>query len=191
MLLKTTKKIKRVAFFGDADLTKNDSAYKTAFATAKLLAENGYIIVNGGGPGIMKASTEGVKSVGGKVELVIIDPKKEPGNYEGSDRENVEYASKVYKMANIENRVSKLVEIADAFVVFKGGTGTLAEVGLVWELAKFEYGHHEPIIFVGREWKKIVQEIVTKLNFEEKEKRVVTTAETAQEVLMVITGVGS
>lgn len=188
---KTKKLIKRVAFFGDADLKENDSAYKTATETARLLAENGYIIVNGGGPGIMRASTQGAKLVGGRVELVIIDPKKEPDNYEGSDKENVEYASKVYKMANIENRVSKLVEIADAFVVFKGGTGTLAEVGLVWEMAKFEYGHHEPVIFVGKEWRKIVKEIVTKLNFEEKEKRVVTVVEEAGDVIKALKMVGN
>ena len=191
MILKTSKKIKRVAFFGDADLTPRTEAYKLVEDTAELLAENGYIIVNGGGPGIMRASTEGARRVGGEVELVIIDPKKEPGNYEGSDGENVKYASKVYKMANIENRVGKLVEIADAFVVFKGGTGTLAEVGLVWELAKFDYGHHEPVIFVGKQWKKMVNALEEGMGFEEKEKRVVTVVDTAEEVLRLLTKAGN
>lgn len=191
MISKTSKKIKRVAFFGDADLNDKDRAYKLALQTAKLLAENGYIIVNGGGPGVMKASTEGARLAEGRVELVIIDPKKEPGNYEGSDRENVKYASEVYKMANIENRVGKLVEIADAFVVFRGGTGTLAEVGLVWELAKFDYGHHEPVIFVGKQWKKVVNALEEGMGFEEKEKRVIATVETAEEVLRALTKAGS
>jgi uncharacterized protein (TIGR00725 family) len=186
MIAKTNKKIVRVAFFGDADLGERTEAYKLAEDTAELLANNGYIVVNGGGPGIMRASTEGAKRVGGKVELVIINPKDEPGNYEGSDKENVAYASHVYKTKNIEERVGKLVEIADAFVIFRGGTGTLAEVGLVWELAKFEFGHHEPLIFVGDEWKTIVHDIVTKLKFEEKEKRVVATVDTPQKVLKAL-----
>lgn len=189
MIAKTDKNIKRVAFFGDADLPVNDRSCVLAKETAKLLAENGYIIVNGGGPGIMKASTDGAEMGGGKVELVIIDPKFEPGNYEGSDKENMDYAQKIYMTKNIHERVSKLVEIADAFVIFKGGTGTLAEVGLVWELAKFEYGHHEPLVFVGKEWEIIVKDIISKMHFEEKEKRVVATVETAKEVLKALTAV--
>ena len=186
MLAKTKKKIRRVAFFGDADIKKTDSAYILATKTARLLAENGYIIVNGGGPGIMAASTEGAIEVGGKVELVIIDPKKVPGNYEGVNYENMSDANKLYKTNNIEERVGKLVEISDAFVIFRGGTGTLAEVGLVWELAKFEYGHHEPLVFVGKEWERVVNDIVTKMKFEEKEKRVVSTVETAEGVLRAL-----
>jgi len=186
MIAKTNKIIKRIAFFGDANLPDNDSSCILAKETAKLLAENDYIVVNGGGPGIMKASTDGAALGGGKVELVIIDPKHEPGNYEGSDKENMEYADKIYNTKNIHERVSKLVEIADAFVIFKGGTGTLAEVGLVWELAKFEFGHHEPLIFVGKEWELIVKDIINKMHFEEKEKRVVATVETPVEVLKAL-----
>lgn len=186
MIAKTDKDIKRVAFFGDADLPDGDPSCVLAKSTAKLLAENGYIVVNGGGPGIMKASTDGAALGGGKVEIVIINPKFEPGNYEGSDKENMDYADKIYKTKNIHERVSKLVEIADAFVIFKGGTGTLAEVGLVWELAKFDFGHHEPLIFVGREWEVIVKDITGKMHFEEKEKRVVATVDTGEEVLKAL-----
>jgi hypothetical protein len=188
---KTKKQIKRVAFFGDADLKPTDAAYETAVATSRLLAENGYIIVNGGGPGIMRASTDGAKSAGGLVEVVIIDPEKVPGNYEGSDNENLEYASQIYKTDKIEDRTEKLIEVADAYVIFKGGTGTLAEMSLVWELAKFEYGHHEPIIFVGKEWKEVVDVIEKNMGFEEKEKRVVATAETPEEVLTALVQAGS
>lgn len=191
MIAKTDKKIKKIAFFGDADLPDNDKSCVLAKETAKLLAENGYIVINGGGPGVMKASTDGAALGGGKIELVIIDPKFEPGNYEGSDKENMDYADKIYKTKNIHERVSKLVEIADAFVIFKGGTGTLAEVGLVWELAKFDFGHHEPLIFVGKEWKIIVNDITSKMHFEEKEKRVVAAVDTGEEVLKALKQVES
>lgn len=186
MLAKTSKKIKRVAFFGDAMLGPKTAEYGLAKETAKLLAKTGLIIVNGGGPGIMEAATRGVREAGGRAELVIIDPNKEPNNYEGTDHDNLDYASKIYTTNNYQERLNKLVEIADAFVVFKGGTGTLSEVGLVWELAKFDYGHHEPIIFMGKEWKEIIELIEKKMNFEEKEKRVVTVVERAEEVIETI-----
>jgi len=98
MLAITKKKIKRVSFFGDADAKKTDQHYIDAFNTARLLAENGYIIVNGGGPGVMLASTLGAKSVNGKVEVVIIDEKINMGKYyEGSEINNKGNVDQVYR----------------------------------------------------------------------------------------------
>lgn len=182
MLAKTKKQIKRVAFFGDAMIKPHEETYKLAVETAELLAKNGYIIVNGGGPGIMGAASKGARLGGGKVELVVLDPKKQPENYEGIDEENFKYAQKVYKTESYPKRLNKLVEIADAFVIFRGGTGTLSEVGLVWEMAKFEYGHHEPLIFVGKEWKEVIETLEKNMDYEQKEKRVVTVVDSAEEV---------
>jgi hypothetical protein len=187
MITKTTKIIKRVAFFGDADAKKNDQHFEDAYNTAKLLAENGYIIVNGGGPGVMLASTLGAKAGNGRAEIVIIDEKVDMGeNYEGSGTDNKAKADKIYRTNNIQNRTNKLVEIADAFVVFKGGTGTLSEVGLVWEIAKFNYGKHEPVIFFGKEWKEIVETMIRELDFEKKEQKVVALIDSSEEVLEII-----
>jgi len=186
MIIQTRKKIKRVAFFGDADLKPTDPTFRLAEETAKILAESGYIIVNGGGPGVMLAATLGAKLAGGKAEVVVINQEDEPGNYEGTDSKNMGSADVKYQTGDINSRTKKLVEIADAFVIFKGGTGTLAEVGMVWELAKFEYGHHEPLIFVGREWSEVIKTIEEKMNFEEKEKRVVVTVDKPEEVLRAL-----
>jgi uncharacterized protein (TIGR00730 family) len=188
-MIKTTKKITRVAFFGDAMAQKSDENYRLAFETANLLAKNGYIIVNGGGPGVMEAATLGAKEGGGKVELVVLDPRKIPENYEGIDKKNEDLANKIYITNNYQERMDKLVDIADAYVIFKGGSGTLSEVGLVWEMAKFEYSHHEPLIFVGKEWEKVVKSIIENMEFENKEKRVVATVEKPEEVLKALTTV--
>jgi hypothetical protein len=186
MLAETKKNIKRVAFFGDADAKETDQHFTEAFETAKLLAEAGYIIVNGGGPGVMKASTLGAKKGKGKVEIVILDPKKQPGNFEGTDLENYHLANKVIETDNYPNRLNKLIEIADAFVVFKGGTGTLSEVGMTWGMAKFDYGKHEPLIFVGDCWKNTVETLISNMGFDAVEKKVYDLAENPQEVLKII-----
>lgn len=182
-MMKTNKKILRVAFFGDAEATDKQNHFKIAKKTASLLAKNGYIITNGGGPGVMLASTLGAKEAGGKVEVVVVKKENLPGNFEGECVENLKLADKVYEMANYENRLNKLVEIADAFVIFKGGTGTLAEVGIVWSKAKFDYGNHEPLIFVGKEWQQIVPIIAQKLGLETTEKRVYIVVNRPEEVL--------
>lgn len=185
-MIETSKKITRIAFFGDADLKPNSKPYQYAYDTAKLLAKSGYIIVNGGGSGIMGAATSGAKAGNGKVELVVMDPKFIPNNYEGIDDENLKYSSKTYYEKSYPDRLNKLVEIADAFVVFKGGTGTLSEVGIVWENAKFEYGHHEPVIFFGNDWRQIIKLIESSMNYQGIEKRVVTVVDTPEEVLKTL-----
>ena len=190
-MVKTNKKIVRVAFFGDAAALDGQIHFELARKSAKLLAEAGYIIVNGGGPGIMLASTLGAKEGKGKVELSILKKDREPGNYEGSSTLNLKLADKIYEMSNYENRMDKLVEIADAYVIFKGGTGTLAEVGLVWSKAKFDFGNHEPLIFVGREWEEIIPVLAKSLKLETIEKDVYKLVETPEEVIRALESVES
>jgi predicted Rossmann-fold nucleotide-binding protein len=184
---KTTKIIKRVAFFGDAMAKKSEESFIAAKETARLLAENGYIIVNGGGPGIMLASTLGAKEGKGKVEIVTMDPKVNMGkNFEGSSEENTSKADKWYKEKDYLKREGKLIEIADAFVIFKGGTGTISEIGLTWSLAKFDFGHHEPLIFFGNFWKQILRDLGKDLDLEKKEQEVYTIVDRPEDVLRVI-----
>jgi len=189
MLKKTTKVIKNVAMYGDAEALDGQRHFELARKTAKLLAENGFTIINGGGPGIMLAATIGAKEGKGRVELSIVDKKNLPDNFEASSPLNLKLADKVYEMGNYENRLNKLIEIADAHVIFRGGTGTIAEVGLVWSKAKFDFGKHEPLIFVGKEWENIVPVIANDLKLETVEKEVYKLVNTPEDVLRALTSV--
>jgi len=186
MLAKTKKIIKRVAIFGDADAKKTDQHFIDAYNTAKILAENGYIIINGGGPGVMLAATMGAKAGGGRVETVILNPKKKPANYEGSNKENDDLADKIIKTKSYPDRLNKLIEVGDAFVIFDGGVGTLSEVGLTWQMAKFEYGKHEPLIFFGEKLEGLVNTLIAELKYDSIEKKVYEIALTPEEVLKII-----
>ena len=84
------------------------------------------------------------------------------------------------------DRTEKVVELADAHIVFKGGTGTMAELALVWEKAKFEFGNHEPLIFYGDCWKNTVEDLVNNLNFDSLERKVYAFANSPEEVLDII-----
>src|SRR3989344_8883282 len=61
---RTKKKMERIAFLGGAGINSDEQEYKDAYETAKLLAQNGYTVVNGGGPGIMTAATQGAHAGG-------------------------------------------------------------------------------------------------------------------------------
>jgi uncharacterized protein (TIGR00725 family) len=186
MLAKTKKIIKRVAIFGDADAKKTDQHFIDAFNTAKLLAENGYIVINGGGPGVMLAATLGAKAGGGRVETVVLDPKKKMPNYEGSNKENDDLADKIIKTKDYPSRLNKLIEVGDAFVIFDGGVGTLSEVGLTWQMAKFDYGKHEPLIFFGEKLEGLVNTLIAELKYDPIEKKVYEIALTPEEVVEII-----
>lgn len=184
------KKFKRplhVAFFGDAHIPKNDSVFVDAFDCSQLLAQNKCTILNGGGPGIMLASTLGAKSVHGRVELVVIDPKNEPKNhYEGQSSENISLANRIFTLKSYQGRINKLIKLADAYVIFYGGTGTLAEMTYVWSKAKFAYPHQRPLIFFGKKWRKIISTLSHELNLEKIEQKVCFFANSPDDVLKIL-----
>jgi uncharacterized protein (TIGR00725 family) len=175
--------IKNIAFFGDADTPKSDPSYQDAYEIAKLLAKEGYTIVNGGGPGIMDASTEGAEAVGGETLSVTFYPKDAPG-YEGRYVGNVTDVE--IKTGNYIERMFKLLEHGDMFIIFKGGSGTMSEFGTAWVLAKIYYGHHKPFILYGDFWVNIIDCIKKNMNIDQEELSVFEIVSRHEEVLPTI-----
>lgn len=165
----TSKKeviFKKVAFFGDAAVLPSTTYYQSALHIAKKLAKLGYTIVNGGGPGIMDAATRGAESVGGKTESVTFNPEHAVG-FEGRYLSNI--TDKEIKTKNYIDRMYKLMEESDIFLIFQGGTGTISELGAAWVLAKLYYGHHKPFILVGSFWRPVVGALHDNLRIDAKE----------------------
>jgi uncharacterized protein (TIGR00730 family) len=179
----SNKVIKNIAFFGDADISEADETYKQAFDTAELLASEGYAIVDGGGPGVMEAATSGAEKVNGKTISVTFDPINAPG-FEGKYVKNVTDTEIV--TTNYIERMFKLMEYSDAFIVFKGGSGTISEFGTAWVLAKLYYGHHKPFILFGDFWVEIIDVIRKNMNIDSKEYSVFEICRTKEEVLKTI-----
>ena len=69
------KKIKTVSCLGFADALPHDKVYTDAFEVGKILAQNGYAVADGGGPGVMRAATMGAESAGGETIGVTFYPK--------------------------------------------------------------------------------------------------------------------
>ena len=175
--------IKNIAFFGDANTPQSDPVYKDAFEIAKILAKEGYTIVNGGGPGIMDASTKGAEAVGGETLSVTFYPKDAPG-FEGRYVGNVTDVE--IKTGNYIDRMFKLLEHGDMFIIFKGGSGTISEVGTAWVLAKIYYGHHKPFILYGDFWLDIVDCIKRNMNIDRQELSVFEIVTRREDVLPTI-----
>ncbi len=186
MLASTSREIKKVAFFGDAEAKETDVHYYLAVKCAQEIAKLGLTVVNGGGPGVMYAATKGAKDVGGKAEIVVIDKSVNMGeNYEGQNEPNIGLADNIIAEFNYPDRLRRLVAEADAFLIFRGGTGTISELGVVWAEAKFNYGKHKPIIFVGEFWQRIMDDMAFALAMDSQERSVYTVCKSVEEVVEI------
>lgn len=179
----TNRIINNVTFFGDSAIPEGDPIYTSVYEAAKLLAINGYTIVNGGGPGIMKAATDGAESVNGETIAVYWEPKL-ASFFEGKNLANVTDESEV--ASNYLIRTLGLIERGDAYVVCKGGTGTISEFGMVWCLAKLYYGAHKPVILYGGFWDQLIEAYQKTMNIDEIELGVLYQAQTPQQVIDLI-----
>lgn len=174
---------KKVAFFGDAAIGENDPVYLTAYHAAKRLAKHGYTIVNGGGPGVMNAATKGAESVGGRTESVTFFPEHATG-FEGRYLSN--NTDREIKTDNYIERMFRLMVESDIFLIFKGGTGTISELGTAWVLAKLYYGHHKPFILVGAFWRPIIGAMHDNLLIDAKEMDVFRIVDSIDEITVTM-----
>ena len=170
----------KITIFGFADSHEDRPEWKDAYETSKLLAENGYTIVNGGGPGVMKAATLGAKEGNGSVVGVSFYPKDAP-YFEGRDRSNP--IDQEIKTQNYLERTLRLLEQGDAYILFKGGTGTISEFGMVWGTARLYFGHHKPFILYGEFWHEIMDALAKNMYIRGEELKVYRIVDTPEEVL--------
>lgn len=175
--------IRYITFFGDSAIPEDSETYKNVWKSAKLLAENDFSVVDGGGPGVMKAATDGAESVGGHTVAVYWEPKL-ASLFEGKNITNITDESKTY--SNYMMRTLGLIEKGHVFVVCQGGTGTISEFGMVWALAKLYYGKHKPVILFGEKWPSLIDEFQKDMILDDNELGVLHYATTPEEVLELV-----
>lgn len=142
-------RFKNIAIFGSADVSEDSELFAQVHDMAGRLAKAGVTVVNGGGPGTMLAATNGAIENGGEAVTVSFMPQDAPF-FEG--RSGINRSTRDIEARNYPERVALLMENSDAYVIFKGGTGTLSEWAMVWLMAHIYYGHHKPFVLVGDFW---------------------------------------
>lgn len=176
-------KIKQISIFGFADAKREDPLYKEAYEASQILAQAGYVIINGGGPGVMRAASEGAKAVGGHTIGVTFYPK-DIALFEGRDKDNPLDEEVVTK--NYLERTLKLLELGDLYLIFRGGTGTISEFGMAWGLARLYFGHHKPLILYGAFWEEMIASFISNMRIRPEEQKLYRIVGSAHEVLEAI-----
>lgn len=175
--------IHQVAVFGSSHIEENSPLYRQAYEVCKKLAEAGYVVVDGGGPGVMRAASAGAKTMGGKV-IGVTFQADERMHYEGRDLLNK--VDVEIKTKNYVERTLTLLKEGQVYVIFNGGTGTISEFGMAWGLAKLYFGHHKPLILYGRFWENIIQVFKDNMVMRPEELEVYKIVDSADGVLQAI-----
>jgi uncharacterized protein (TIGR00730 family) len=139
-----------VTIFGSARTPVDSPDYELARGIARRLAENGFAIITGGGPGIMEAANRGCQDGGGLSIGCNIELPHEQGLNPYVDL-GVEFK---YFFA----RKTMFVKYADAFVILPGGFGTLDELFEALTLIQTGKIRDFPVVLVGKEyWRGLLE----------------------------------
>ncbi len=138
-----------IAVFGGSRVTSGSPEYDEAYQVGRLLALAGFGLMNGGYGGTMEASARGAREHGGHTLGVI--------SSEFSTLKPNAYLDDTVASEDLFMRIREMHSRADGFIVLKGSLGTLAELALVWNIAKLDTGQPRPIVLLGRDWKPVLQ----------------------------------
>jgi uncharacterized protein (TIGR00730 family) len=133
---------KAVTIFGSARIGPDDPHYDAAVETARLLAEAGFAIITGAGPGIMEAANKGAKLGGGRSIGCNIELPFEQGANP--------YVDTLIHFKYFFVRKTMFIKYSVAFVIFPGGFGTLDELFEALTLIQTGKIYKFPVILFGR-----------------------------------------
>ena len=133
-----------VTIFGSARTHAGDPYYEKAVETARLLAQEGFPIITGGGPGIMEAANRGAQegnglSIGCNIELPF------------EQRQNA-FVERAINFRYFFVRKTMFMKYAMAFIVFPGGYGTLDELFEALTLIQTGKAKLFPVVLFGRDY---------------------------------------
>jgi uncharacterized protein (TIGR00730 family) len=138
-----------VTVFGSARFPEEHRYYHLARQVGRRLAEAGYAVITGGGPGIMEAANRGAKEAGGVSVGCNITLRREQAPNA--------YLDYFVQFDHFFVRKVMLVKYSSAFVVLPGGFGTLDEVFETLTLIETCTIEQFPVILMGSEfWSRMV-----------------------------------
>ena len=133
-----------VTVFGSSRILDDNYFYTEATELGRYLAEAGYSILTGGGPGIMEATNKGAANAGGVTYGVTVDlPSEEKAN---------QYSKNRFHCEHLFTRKVLLTNHVKGFVIMPGGFGTLDELFEVVTLVANNITYKVPIVLINKDF---------------------------------------
>jgi uncharacterized protein (TIGR00730 family) len=133
-----------ISCFGSARIGRDDPMYTAGRQVGRALAEAGFAVITGGGPGLMEAANRGCQEGGGLSIGCNIELPFEQGSNP--------YLDLLVDFRYFFVRKTMFVKYAEGFVVFPGGFGTLDELFEALTLIQTGKVQHFPIVLYGSDY---------------------------------------
>jgi uncharacterized protein (TIGR00730 family) len=139
-----------ITIFGSARTAKDDWSYKATLKVATMLAQRGFAIISGGGPGIMEAANRGARmGKGVSVGLNIRLPEEQKPN---------RYQDVSLTFRHFFARKVMFVKYASGYVIMPGGFGTLDEFFESLTLIQTGKIRRFPVVLIGQKyWEGLIR----------------------------------
>jgi uncharacterized protein (TIGR00730 family) len=145
-----THENKIITVFGSSRPEDGHADYVEALELGRALAAAGFAVCTGGYGGVMEAVSRGARESGARVLAVTSSFFRSQAN---------RWVEKETRVATWQERLFELIRLGDGFVACKGGTGTLVELAVVWEMLNKKAMEQRPFVALGDFWQPILDRV--------------------------------
>jgi uncharacterized protein (TIGR00730 family) len=141
-----------ITVFGSSRPGSEDAHYREAQMLGAELASHGFVVCTGGYAGVMAAVAQGAKEAGGHTLGVTAAFFPSRAN---------RWIDEEIRVESWQDRLFELVKRGHGYVACRGGTGTLAELAVVWEMLNKRVLDERPLVALGDFWRPLIEQVQT------------------------------
>jgi uncharacterized protein (TIGR00725 family) len=141
---------KVISVFGSSRPRPGDAEYADAQSLGAELAHKGFVVCSGGYGGVMEAASRGAKEAGGKTLGVTAEFFQSHANA---------WIDEEVRVKTWQDRLFELIKRGHGYAACRGGTGTLVELAVVWEMLNKSVMKRRPMVVLGDFWKPVIERV--------------------------------
>jgi uncharacterized protein (TIGR00725 family) len=139
-----------ISVFGSSRPREHEPDYEEALLLGRELGAAGFAVCSGGYGGVMEAVSRGAKDAGARTYGVTAEFFKAKAN---------PWIDEEIRVQTWQERLFELIRRGDGYATCKGGTGTLVELAVVWEMLNKSVIAGKPMVVLGDFWTPILERV--------------------------------
>jgi uncharacterized protein (TIGR00725 family) len=143
-------KSKIITVFGSSRVSEASAEYEQAQRLGQQLARVGFAVCTGGYGGVMEAVSRGAREAGGHVVGITADELSTQAN---------RWVAEQVRVKTWRERLFALIDRGDGYIACPGGTGTLVEVAVVWEMLNRGVMRAKSFVLLGDFWRPVLEHV--------------------------------
>ncbi|MBL4775918.1 MAG: LOG family protein [Mariprofundus sp.] len=144
----------RLAAFGSSRIGADTPTYHDVVALSEKIARSGWDGMTGGHQGMMAAFSQGMHAGNGHIQGITLERFPTPPDNTFSEE---------VRAHNFFDRMGRMIEQAQAWLVLPGGLGTLSELAMTWDLIAIHVLEPRPLLLYGDMWPPIIDTLADEL----------------------------